>query len=120
MDAYVGAPGLPAVRRGELMAVCGQLPEAVDGSGRPMGYQPLRWGTRPSRGIGRELEPGCPQVELLWYRCPRQPVYPVRHPFEQRARRGQAIECGLWHASQFGLSPGDQSPLVLRDLGESL
>ncbi len=109
---------LPPNREGELVPIRGEVPEAVQRCGGAVGDDPLIWGSLPCRNLRGELQPGCPELEVIRWRRPREPIHPLCHPVKD-ARCCETLQGGLRDAGALGLTASDKAPLILSDLCEA-
>jgi hypothetical protein len=110
----VRAAGLPPLRQRELVPVCGKVAKTVQRRGRTVGYDPLLRRPFPRWNLRSELEPRRTKVEMIWLRCPGQPVYAMRYPVKD-ARLGEPLQRSLRDTGTFGLAARDEPPLILSD-----
>jgi hypothetical protein len=84
VDADIDTPGLPPGRNRELMAIRGEMPQAVQRGGRPVGHNPLLRSSPPRRDVGGELQPRGTQLDVIGHRSPCKTVHAVGDPIEDR------------------------------------
>jgi len=118
MQPDVLAARLSPHRQGELMAIRGEMAEAVQCRRRAVGDDPLLRRPLPGRNGWCELQPRCPKLEVIrWWR-PRQAVHPLCHPIKDTCR-GETLQGGPGDAGMLCLAAGDEPPLILCDTGEA-
>ena len=83
-----------------------------------MRYDPPFRRPFPRRNLRGKLEPRCPKVEVIRRRCPGQAVHAVRYPVKD-ARLGESLQGCLRDTGAFGLTAGDEPPLILGDPGDA-
>jgi len=101
------------------MNVCREMPESKERRCGAVRYDTLVWSAVPCRDVRSELEPGGTQRGVIRQGSPRQVVHPVGYSFEDRSVRRQTVEGGPRYAGSFGLSAGDETPLILGEFGEA-
>jgi hypothetical protein len=117
MEAHVRSTRLSSRRQGELVAVGRQVSEAVHGRGRPVGDHTLGGSSLPGKDIGRELEPGRAELEVVRRRRTRQVVHTLRDPLQHRFG-SQPLEGGRRDSRSLGLTARHEPPLILCDVCE--
>ena len=115
----VRPPCLPAHRRDEVMNVGGQMTQAVQCRRRAMRDDALSQVPVPSGSIRRELEPGCPQRKVFVGRCAPEPIHALGDPLGRTLPNEAGKRCPR-HPGRFGLTLGEQTPLLLGEISEEL
>ncbi|MGH2797956.1 MAG: hypothetical protein ACRDM0_09865 [Thermoleophilaceae bacterium] len=64
------------------MAISRQVAEAVQSRAGPVRNDTLGGRSLPGRDIGRELEPGRTEGEVIWSRCSREVVHTLSHSLQ--------------------------------------
>jgi hypothetical protein len=118
VNADVRTAGLTALRERELVSVGGEVPEGVDRRRRPVRDDTLIGCTLPRREVGSELEPGCPQVQVVGNGGGDHPVHAVRNPFEEPTLSGQTFQRSRPDPFVLNLTSGEKPPLLLGNLLE--
>ena len=113
MDPYVGSTRLVPTGQRELMLVCRKVAKPVHGGGRAVRHYALVHGPLPCRRLRGKLEPGCPEVTMVRYRCTCELVHAVGDPFEPGTGPCEPVDRGRADPSVLYLSARDQAPLVL-------
>src|SRR5918994_2882600 len=120
VEAHIWSSALATHRQGEVMSVRRQVPEPVEGGCRPVRHHALLWDPLPGRRLRGQLQPRCPQLDMVGNRRPYDSVDAVSDAFENRAVSSQPCERSRGNAGNLlGLATGDQAPLVLGDLAET-
>lgn len=119
MESNVLTPGLLPCTDDEVVSVRREIAETVERCCGTVGYDSLGRISRPSRGRGRQLKPGRAEFHVVWDGRRGEPVDAARHAFEDALLRGKPIEGPSRDPRQLGLAPGDQAPLIGRQVRES-
>ncbi len=114
----VGPPRLTSRRDGELVPVGRQITEPVQHCRRTVRDNSLSRDSLPGQGPGRELEPCCPQVEVVGQRRAREVVDTVGDAFQHSPVSGNPVQGRRRGASAPGLASRDETPLILGDLSK--
>jgi hypothetical protein len=118
VNADVRTASLTTLGERELVAVSGEVPEGVDRRRRPVGDDTLLGCPLPRREVGSELEPGCPQVQVVGNGGGDHPVHAVRNPFEEPPLSGQAFQGSRPDPCLLNLTSCEKPPLLLGNLLE--
>lgn len=119
VEPYVGAARLTARRDRELVAVGGQMSEAVERGGRPVRDDTFGRSAFPGEFLGSELEPRGSQVHMVGNRSAGKPVDAPRHSFEDRPLCNQAAKSSGGYPGPLRLPARHEAPLVRSDVGKS-
>ena len=113
----IAAPRLPPSWKRELMDVRPKIPDSVEARSRGMRDDRVVGVVEASPGgpLGSELKPGSPKPEMVGLPGAANAVDAMRNPFQPPVLR-QTRHRRIADACFLCLAPGDQPPLILRNL----
>jgi hypothetical protein len=82
VETHVGSPRLFPDGYRELMAIGWQVAQSIERRRRAMGHDSLLRFSLPRWDVRGKLQPGGPELDVIWRWGAGQPVYAVRHPFQ--------------------------------------
>jgi hypothetical protein len=91
VDTDILAPCLAPDWEREFVPVGGKVPESVQGCGRTVRHDALFCCSLPRGHFGCQLEPGCPEVSMIWDRRPRDLVDTM----------GDSLQSSTWSSEAF-------------------
>ena len=118
MEPDISSPGLVSHRERELVPVGREMTEPVHHGRRTVRDDSLVRDSLPCQGPGRELEPCCPQLQVVGQGRAGEVIDAVGDAFEYSPVSGEPVERGRGGASALGLASRDETPLILGDLSD--
>ena len=115
MKADIGTAGLTTGGDGELVAVGGEVADAVHLSCGAVVDDSLLQRTLPARDGGGEPQPRCAQFHVVRDRGAREAVHTMTHAFEQRIGHEAFDRRPRDSRGELSLLAGEETPLVLSD-----
>jgi hypothetical protein len=119
MDTDVRATGLAPSHHGEFVPIGWEVPKSVQRCRRPMGHHTLFGGSLPSGDLWSKLEPGGPQVAVIWCWCSDHLVDAVSDSLKSAASVDEAIQRRRSYPDIPDLLARDEPPLIVSQILEA-
>jgi len=116
VEPDISSSGLASDREGELVPVGGEMAEPEYHGRRAVRDDSLVRASLPCQDPGRELEPCCPQVQVVGQGRAGEVTHAVGDAFQYSPVSNEPVEGGWGGASALSLAPRDETPLILGDL----
>ncbi len=100
------------------MPVGGEMAESVYHGRRTVRDDSLVRDSLPGQGPWRELEPCCPQLQVVGQGRAGEVIDAVGDAFQNSPVSSKPVEGGRGGASALSLAPRDETPLILGDLSD--
>jgi hypothetical protein len=114
----VGTPGLMPRWKGEFVLIGRKITEPVQLRRRTVRDDSLCRHSLPCEGSRGELEPRGPQVKVLGQRRAGEMIDTAGDAFQHSPVGDEPVQRRRSCASPLSLAPRDETPLILRDLGD--
>jgi hypothetical protein len=118
MKADVETSRLPSRRQREVVSICRQVANPVQGGRRPMRHDTQLGSPFPGGHVGRNLQPGRTEREVVRGRCELEAVNAMCDALDEALVAEQAVEGRTRNAGMHGLATCDDAPLVGGDDAE--